>query len=253
MIWFIFLDWDELYLWKLAAAMQTVAYVPLILKVVLTQNVSGISAGKLALDILALSLRSVATGWTGVILPREAGNDFIRAADGIALGVALLLLIAVRLIFRSSYKPEEDAFSITVPAIACMGLALVAHVDIGRAGFVVDTIYTASLYVEAIAMMPQLFLMGKTGKGDEVVGHHIVLWFICRMLGLMFWYLIKGHWMQGTSYSGWTIMAAYMGQLLLMSNFLCWYVQSLSQNALTFGAIECCPSPPKEESKEKES
>lgn len=253
--WWLGVDWcEELELWRRAHVLLVIAYLPLLFKVLLTQSVSGISAKKLGIDLLALTLRSVATSWTGILLPRESGNDFIRAIDAATAGIVLLLLVSC-LLFRKTYKAEQDSLGIAVPVLACVGLALALHPNIGRVGFVADTVWAASLYLEAIAMMPQIYMIGQNGgKADEVVGYHMILMFVTRMLQLMFWWLIKGHWFDGTTFTGWLIMIAYFVQMLQLCNFLCWFFKHLMENGLTLQTIICTPTPvAQDEGKEKES
>lgn len=231
---------DELMIWKYASAVQVFAYAVLVLKVLATRSVAGISAGKLALDALSLGCRSLAMSWALFRMPREAGNDFIRLADGVSLFLVLVLLGASRVVFRSTYTPLMDSFGIAVPALACVGLALVFHADVGHAGFLPDTIWTMAHYLDAVAMLPQLHLIAQSGGFvDEATAHHMALVFCSRLMGVTFWWNIKGHWFQGLSYTGCGIMIVYYLQLLLLSNFLCWYLKSICSNGIFSGPIAC--------------
>jgi len=219
---------EELNVWKYAVVAEVLSYGVLVMKVFTTRNVAGLSAGKLVLDILALGLRTAAMSWPGTHLPRQAGNDFIRVAVAISLVSALVLLGAVQLLFRHSYKPEVDTFSIKVPAAGCLALAVVLRADIGHAGYAPDVLWTAALYLDTVAMLPQLQLIGENGGvADKATSHHIALSFVSRFLGVLFWWLIKGHWFQGLRYTGLGILTAYYLQLLLLSDFLCHYLKAI--------------------------
>jgi len=227
--WYIGIEYaEELNVWKYAATAEVLSYAVLVVKVFATRNVAGLSAGKLVLDILALGLRTAAMSWPGIHLPRQAGNSFIRVAVAISLVSAVVLLGAVRLLFRHSYKPEVDTFSIKVPASGCLALAIVLRADIGHAGYAPDVMWTAALYLNTVSMMPQLQLIGENGGVvDKATSHHIALSFVSRFFGFLFWWLIKGHWFQGLSYTGWGILIAYYLQLLLLSNVLCYYLKAI--------------------------
>lgn len=232
---------DELDIWKVAATLQVSAYAVLALKVFAKQSVAGLSAGKLTLDALALSLRMIALSWKGIRLPRDADNDFIKAAELSSFVLAIALLLAALLLFRRTYQSELDTFNAAVPGFACVAAALVLRADVTHAGFLPDAMWTSALYLDAVAMLPQMQLIARNGGvADEATGHHIALMFFSRLLGLLFWWMIKGHWAQGLSYTGWGIMFLYYVQLLLLSNFLCYYLKGvLTRGILTGVPIVC--------------
>jgi len=217
---------DELDAWLVAAALQCFAFAVLIARLCASRSVAGISAGKLELDSLSAFCRVFAAWLMASKLPRKAGNNVARSAELTTLLLAFLLLYCIRAPLRHTYQADTDRFDARKLALVVFGLAIPFHVDIAHA-FIPDVVWTAALYVDAVAMLPQLAMTAQNGGVvDEAMSHHVAFVFLSRMFGLAFWWLVKGHWAGGLQVTGFIIMGAYGAQLLLLSHFMCYYLKA---------------------------
>merc|ERR1719436_1250058 len=101
---------------------------------------------------------------------------------------------------RATYRAEADTYQIWHMAFGALILAAVLHVDIGHE-YLPDVLWTAALYLDVMAMLPQMKLIAQNGGVvDEVMSHHIAMFFGSRLLALTFWWLIRGTWSRGLTW-----------------------------------------------------
>lgn len=119
-------------------------------------------------------------------------------------------------------------------------MAAVLHVDIGQS-YIPDTLWTLALYLDVVAMLPQLSLIAHSGGVvDEAVSHHMALVYVSRVLGLTFWWLIRGTWLRGYTWTGWGILVAYAAELVLVFHYMCYYFRGLFTRGLFTGVPLVC-------------
>lgn len=216
----------ELDILKLAATFQFLGFGLLGLKVAMTGKVSGISAKKLALDAVWLSCRIGSAYLLGKRLPRKSNNGFVNGADAMSLLVVLGLLLCAFRRQRATSLVQADTFNAWLLLAIAAGLALVVRLQMSLR-YVDDVLWSFSLYLDAVAMLPQLLMVAQSGGVvDEAMSHHIAAMFVSRLLGSAFWWLIRGTWLQGVRFTGWVIFAVYMGQLLFLCQYMCYYLKA---------------------------
>merc|ERR1719409_762620 len=142
---------------------QCLAVVLLGLQTISTGSASGISAKALSLDALALCCRLSSTLWLNGYLPVDASGDYVyQIVDICTLCILVWLLRQVLVVKRLTYQAEEDSMPVLPVAIGALLLAGLLHGDMnGRPIF--DTLWMASVFVSAVAVLPQLWLIMQTG------------------------------------------------------------------------------------------
>ncbi|CAN0027218.1 unnamed protein product, partial [Hapterophycus canaliculatus] len=89
----------------------------------------------------------------------------------LALAAGCVVLMSTR--FKSTYQKEADSFgALHVPTewgtlyifVPCLLLAVVVHPTLNK-HFLSDTAWTFSMYLESMAIVPQLFMFQKQAKG----------------------------------------------------------------------------------------
>merc|ERR1719287_246204 len=169
---------------------QCLAVVLLALQVVSTGSASGISARALSLDALAICCRLSSTLWLNGYLPVDASGDHLfQAIDICSLAIIVWLLHQVLVVRRHSYQAEEDNMSILPIAVGALVLAGLLHGNMnGRPIF--DTLWMTGLFVSTVAVLPQLWLITKTGGCVEALtSHHIAAMAVSRFLsGIFMWH-----------------------------------------------------------------
>merc|ERR1712048_1133647 len=225
-VWIVRGSLDQPELWRTASALQGLSFLPLLWRALFARTVSSISVKKLSLDVVCLICRLIASYMLDLKLPRKSAHSFVMAVDALSLTACLFLLVCALGWRRGTYQRQSDSFPM-LPMLGILPLAAVLPATIGKR-FLPDFLWTLALYVDGLAMMPQLWLIAQNaGVVDVAVAHHIAGMFGSRLLAVNFWWLIRGHWLQGTRYCGWLILITCTVQLLLLTHFMCYYLKTL--------------------------
>lgn len=115
-------------------------------------------------------------------------------------------------------------------------LALVFHPSLNHE-FFSDTVWAASMYVEALAMAPQLYMFQKQAgdkgaKIDALLGHTVFATTFARLFELIFWVgsfkeLSTHH--TGSTVSSYLVLLSQIAHLAIMGDFFYYYFVSISQ------------------------
>jgi ER lumen protein retaining receptor len=221
-----------------AAMFQCLAFGLLYIQVTLTGSCNGISARALALDALAICLRLSSTTWLDGYLPVDASGDWVyQAVDVVSLCIVLMVLYKLLKSMKSSYQQEQDDMAIVPTVLACVVLAALLHADM-NAHPLFDTTWMSGLFISAVAVMPQLWLISKTGgKVQPLTAHYIAVMAISRALsGTFMWHARNDitcvEWVQGYNHAPWVILGAHAIHLLLLGDFGYYYTKSILSGGL---------------------
>lgn len=221
----------------LSALVQCLGICFLCMQVMASKSAEGISARAIMLDIIAVVFRLSSTIWLNGYLPVDASGDYIyQTLDVCSLALMLWLLHRVLVVHRRSYQELEDTVNIAPMVLASLAAAAVLHADMDDRPLF-DIFWMTGLFTSVVAVIPQLWLIMKTGdKAEAMVGHYIAALAASRILsGLFMWEarfdITCNQWiMQGFSHGIVAILAAHLMHLLLVADFGFYYVRSLVQN-----------------------
>lgn len=90
-------------------------------------------------------------------------------------------LISIK--FKATYNRIEDSFRIEFLIIPCFVLALF----INNSFTPLEVLWTFSIYLEAVAILPQLFLLQRRGQAETITTHYIFALGIYRNLYIANW------------------------------------------------------------------
>jgi len=222
----------------MSVMVQCLAVVLLALKVVSTGSPSGISVRALVLDALAICCRLSSTLWLNGYLPVDASGDHVfQAVDICSLSILAWLLYQTMVVKQHTYQAEEDSMPISPVAIGALVLAALLHGNMnGRPVF--DTLWMASVFMSAVAVLPQLWLITKTGgRVEALTSHYITAMAVSRVLsGMFMWHAFNDitciAWITGFNHASWAIMAAHLLQMLLLGDFAYYYVKAVLASGL---------------------
>lgn len=218
----------------LASAFQCFSLALLHAKVYTQRSVVGISQRSLCLIMISLVFRLASTLFYNGYLPVDRSGDWVyQCTDICAALLTALLIVAMRWATRKSAQAhvlEKDTCWIGIP-LACVGvLAVLIHPNLNQ-NVIADTCWTFSLYVETFSMVPQLFMMGKTGGEVEgLTSHYVASMAASKVLAFLFWYFSFTELSPrtgGRNIAGWAVMLSYSGQTLLFLDFMYYYVRSM--------------------------
>lgn len=223
----------------LAVMMQCLAFVFLLLQALFTSQVTGISARALGLDALALVCRLSSTTWLNGYLPVDASGDWLYQVIDVCSLIAVCWLLKLLLLEkRGTYQQDEDTFPIAPMALGAFVLAAVFHADM-NARPLFDTLWMTGLFVSVVAVLPQLWLIARSGgRVEALTSHYIAAMAVSRALsGTFMWHarfdITCAPWIDGVNHAIWIILAAHVAHMLMLGDFAYYYVRAVMKNGFT--------------------
>jgi len=191
------------------------------LKIEKQRNVSGISGMTMSMYVVVYMLRTFLyaseSRWntpTAVATPVLSGMSILMALD---------ILRAVLKNYRESYQEDLDVLKIKHLIPACLVLAIVVHPDIRR-GAVWTFGWTSCLYLDVLALMPQVAMMTKSGgKVEAPIANFVAMTALSRVGDLWFW-CCGAHGLM--RYSWILIVFFHILHLLLVADFMYYYIRA---------------------------
>merc|ERR1719343_2021119 len=114
----------------MSAIVQCLGITFLCMQVLSSGKSTGISAGSLILDALAIGFRLSSTLWLDGYLPVDKSGDYIyQATDVCCLFLLVWLLYYVLKVKGETYQASEDSFRVLPTVIISLGFAAVLHAD----------------------------------------------------------------------------------------------------------------------------
>jgi len=232
----------------MAVMVQCLGVALLALQMISTGSASGISARALSLDALAICCKLSSTLWLNGYLPVDASGDHIfQFFDICSLAILAWTLYQILVVNQHSYQAEEDSLPILPMTLGAFVLACLLHGNMnGRVIF--DTLWMTGLFVSTIAVLPQLWLITKTGGCIEALtSHYIAAMAVSRaMSGIFMWHahadITCAPWIGNFNHTGWAILAAHLLQMLLLGDFGYYYVKAVLKSGLNcvINTVEDC-------------
>lgn len=136
---------------------------------------------------------------------------------------AILWYMRSHKVVRQTYDKDQDTFRHYFLVLICMGLALVVHHKFTFR----EVMWTFSLYLEAVAILPQLVLLQRTRNIDNLTGNYIFFLGTYRGLYMLNWvyrYLTEAH------YHRWLTWISGFVQTALYADFFYYYFKSWRNN-----------------------
>jgi len=221
-----------------AEMLQCLALLLLAAQVLTSGSVAGISARAIGLEALALCCRLSSTLWLNGYLPvDESGDWFYQGVDLCALAASAWLLHQVLVVRRSSYQKDSDTFPVMPVVVIGFVLAAVFHADMNLRP-VFDTMWMAGLFIGSVAVLPQLWLIMRTGGHVEaLMSHFIAVMAISRALSGWFMYIARNdiackYYIDGLNHSILAILGAHLLHLLLLGDFGYVYLKAIATQGL---------------------
>lgn len=227
---------DYSFLLVLSSLAQCLAFLIIVLKIINTNNTSGLSRNTLICYLILLISRLSSTiFFTGYLPSDTAGDWFYQLTEITSVGLILVLLYFI----NSKYKETSDTMLDNIYyyylAIPAYGLALIIHTTL-NSFFFTDVNWTFSMYLEAVAIFPQIKLfMTKKGQIEAYTSHYVALCGLSRLLSLLFWWDTykelnvesKSAFSLFSGISGYFVIFSQILQLLILADYYYLYFKSL--------------------------
>ncbi|XP_011636529.1 ER lumen protein-retaining receptor [Pogonomyrmex barbatus] len=152
------------------------AIIILLLKIWKTRSCAGISGKSQILFAIVYTTRYLDLFTTFI----SAYNTFMKIVF-IATSLATIFLMYVK--FKATYDHNHDTFRIEFLILPAFVLALLINHELSF----VEVLWTFSIYLESVAILPQLFLVSKTGEAESITSHYLFALGSYRGLYLFNW------------------------------------------------------------------
>merc|ERR1719162_958806 len=112
----------------------------------------------------------------------------------------------------------------------CLVAAALVHPSLQQ-GALYSFGWTSYLYLDVLALLPQVVMMAKGGgKIEAPIAHFVAATALSRMVDLEYWFFEfdlgpQGYW-NGFNYSGWLIVIVHVLSLLLVADFMYYYLKA---------------------------
>merc|ERR1719163_516553 len=150
----------------------------------------------------------------------------------------LLFLIHYALVVkRATYQANEDSCSIGPMVLASFVLASCLHADMDD-NPLFDTLWMAGLFCGVLAVLPQLWLIMRSGgRAEAMTCHYIAAMAVSRVFsGIFMWEAREDitckAWVAGIQHGIIVILLAHAVHLLLLGDFAWYYVRSMTQKGI---------------------
>merc|ERR1719463_30527 len=212
---------------------QALAFSFLQMQISNSQSVAGISGKALTMHAIKLCCRLCSSLFLDGYLPTDKSGDWIyQLGDVLSLLMVLQILYYVYGAYKSSYQFETDTLDIRNLIMGAVVLAVLIHPDM-NSWAPMDIVWTTHLYVDAIAMVPQLWMISR--MGGEVRGftaHYIFATTLSNFLSGLFWFYASPDLVEeetSVNVPGLAINGAHIVQMILLVDFLYYYGRAFLQ------------------------
>ena len=246
-------DGDFSFMLTLGGMTRTFGFGMLAFNINKGRSAEGISLKTLQLYALTFTARLLSILFFDGYLPYDASGDwFYQTNEVVGLGLVLLCCHLVGSTYKSTYSADHDSFGASkgVPAehgalvwLAAPALlvALVFHPSLNQF-FPCDVAWAFALYLESVAVMPQLYVFQR--KGGEIqtsTAHYVFAFGLSRLFIFIFW-VSSAHELNTTAsvHSGWVgtvVLLMQVVHLVLMGDYSYYYLKALAKSIKTGGAF----------------
>jgi len=211
---------------------QALAFLLLYMQISASRSVEGISGRSLFLHAVKLCCRLSTTLWLEGYLPSDKSGDWIyQIGDILSLMFVLAILYSIFVAQKASYQSDADTLNVKNLILGAVALAILVHPDlIDWMPF--DIIWTVHLYIDTVAMVPQLWMISKAGgKVKGCTAHYVAAILLSNILSGLFWFYAIPELREANmvNLSGLAINGAHMVQLFLLLDFGYFYGKTCLQ------------------------
>jgi len=193
-------------------------------------SVSGISGMTMIMFALSYTLRECETVIMMTMHRFSLEGIVLEILQFVSLPLVIDILYLTFSKYRNSYQANMDVMKVKYLIPGCFALALVLHPRFAQ-GLGYSYLWTASFYVDVLALLPQVMMMAQgNGKIEAPIANFVAATAFSRIVDLCFWYvrfdLGPQGWMFGFNFSGHLIVFWHLVSLLLVADFLYYFLRA---------------------------
>ncbi|KAJ3020921.1 endoplasmic reticulum retention protein [Thoreauomyces humboldtii] len=172
----------------IADLMHLASFGILLLKIIKTRSCAGISFKSQVLYAVVFCSRylDLLTHWVSLY------NTLMKL---VFLGATFYILYLMKVRYRATWDPSQDTLRIEylIPPAALLGLIF----HYGKGFDIIEIFWSFSIFLEAVAILPQLFQLTRTGEAETITTHYLFALGAYRGLYIINWiyryFTEKGH------------------------------------------------------------
>lgn len=126
-------------------------------------------------------------------------------------------------IVSQTYDREQDTFRVAFLVVPCIFLALLVNHEFSM----VEVLWTFSIYLESVAILPQLILLQRTFNVDTLTSNYVFLLGAYRALYMLNWLY---RYFTEPGYSQWIVWSSGTLQTAIYCDFFYYYIVSWRKN-----------------------
>lgn len=225
----LFTDLTFSSLMTFGAALQFLGFGLLLVQVIHRRGTKSISVNTLMLYAILLSFRLYATTRHESYIPVDRSGDYLyQTIEAASLALVIAILSKMSTLYADEYT-REDKLSVLFVIAICAVAASYVHANLNQ-DLKSDRSWTFSIYIESVAMLPQLFLLTKLrGEVECLQGHYMACTFASRLTMLRLWgkcYTQIYKMPLGGKWASYGILWAHIVPCILLIDFMYLYLKS---------------------------
>ncbi|KAF8379000.1 hypothetical protein HHK36_028427 [Tetracentron sinense] len=187
----------------------------LLLKIRTTKSCAGISLKTQELYVIVFLAR-----YLDLLTKYFSVYNTVMKLVFIGSSISIVWYMRYHKVVKQTYNKDQDTFRHYVLTLPCLVLALLIHRDFT----VIEVLWTFSLYLEAVAIFPQLVLLQRSRNIDNLTGNYVFLLGAYRALYLLNW--IYRFFMEEKHLVRWIPWVSGIVQTALYADFFYYYIKS---------------------------
>jgi len=242
LVYYMLSDGDFSFLLTYAACCRSFAMFLLNFRMFTSNSGSSVSSKTLEAYVVVFLFRLLSISRHEGYLPYDRSGDWfyhvVETFSLVSTGVAIYLL---RFKFRSTYDEDKDSFgNLHIPSqfgvvyliLPCLVLSAIFHPNLNK-DFISDSAWTMSMYLESVAILPQLYMFQKQSNLpiEVLVSHCVFALGFARVIEMAFWlwsfHELADH--TGSRLVGYIVLLAQFIHVALMGDFFYFYFQSIKK------------------------
>ncbi|KAL0092656.1 ER lumen protein retaining receptor [Phycomyces blakesleeanus] len=200
-----------------ADMMHLASIIILLLKIKKSRSCSGISLKSQALYAIVFLTRYL-----------DLFTDFVSVYNSCMKAFFILSSLYTVYLIKIRYKPSYDATLDTFRIEYLLGGSIILGLVFTSKYTIIEVLWSFSLWLESVAILPQLFMLQKTGEAETITTHYLFALGAYRGLYTINW--IYRHFYEKHS-TDWIVWAAGILQTALYSDFFYIYYNKVIKGA----------------------
>mmetsp|Transcript_19996 Transcript_19996/g.28908 ORF Transcript_19996/g.28908 Transcript_19996/m.28908 type:complete len:283 (-) Transcript_19996:120-968(-) len=238
--YYLFSDGDFSFVMTYASMTRCFAFCVLAWK--MRKTAQGVSLKTLEMYAIMYAFRLLSIVRHQGYLPYDRSGDwFYHVIEFAALFLCCLCMFFIMKPHKETYDKSFDKFGdLHIPSelgilylvLPCFALAILVHPNL-NAEFLSDFCWTFSMYLETVAIIPQLYMFQKQASRivEVLISHFVFALGFARILDMVFW-MSSYHELgdkAGSNYGGMIVLLSQFVHVALMGDFFYYYFLSLKR------------------------